>query len=193
MNKQQELKMRLDVLIPMKWMLDFSSNVEREAKDILSNIIELNQEWVAEVVNNGELRLTDVLHDFRGIYSEDEHFLPRIQPATPVQELNDVSNYRQIKVKYLGATDMRGSRVCIYEPKRYNDDTTKRVYLSYDYSVGCTQQQAYNYLISKGFNIVAKASELENYIFLADNWADEFRELKTGLIRKIEKEFPILI
>ena len=103
---------------------------------------------------------------------------------TPVQELNDVSNYRQIKVKYLGATNTRGSRICIYEPKRYNNDTTQRVYLSYNYALGCIQRQTYNYLIDKGFNIVAKASELENYIFLADNWADEFRELKTGLIRE---------
>jgi len=97
--------------------------------------------------------------------------------------LNEINNYRQIKIKFVSPTNSRGSRLCIYEPKRYNDDTTQRVYLSYDYSIGCIQEQAYKYLLDKGFNIVAKASEFKNYIFFADNWADEFRELKTGNIR----------
>jgi len=97
--------------------------------------------------------------------------------------LNEVSNYRQIKIKYISPTNSRGSRLCIYEPKRYNTDKTEKVYLSYDYSIGCIQEQSFQYLTEKGFNIVAKASEFENYIFFADNWADEFRELKTGKIR----------
>ena len=81
--------------------------------------------------------------------------------------LNEVSNYRQIKIKYISPTT----------------DKTEKVYLSYDYAVGCIQQQAFKHLKEKGFNIIAKASEFENYIFFADNWADEFRELKTGKIR----------
>jgi len=76
MNKQQEeLAMRLDLLMPMKWISDNFPNVEH----IFSKMVELNQEWVEEAVNNGNHKLSDVLHDFRGIYSEDEHFLPRIQ------------------------------------------------------------------------------------------------------------------
>lgn len=153
--------------------------------EIMEDVLRLSPEWVAEVVEQkNDYKLSDVLHDFYGIYSEDEHFLPRIQPTAPAQKLESVSNYRQIKIKYISPTNTRGSRVCIYEPKRYNNDKTEKVFLSYDYSIGCIQQQALNYLVSKGFNIVAKASELENYIFLADNWADEFRELKTGLIRE---------
>ena len=46
------------------------------------------------------------------------------------------------------------------------------------------QDEAIQKMIDKGFNIVAKASEFENYIFFADNWAEDFRELKTGLIRQ---------
>tara|TARA_R100000963_G_C4557070_1_gene47500 strand:+ start:190 stop:495 length:306 start_codon:yes stop_codon:yes gene_type:complete len=99
-------------------------------------------------------------------------------------KLNDIKNYRQIKIKYLGPTTHNGSKLCIYEPKRYNKDITKRVYLPYDHSIGCIQEQAYKYLIDKGFNIVSKASEFENYIFLADNWADDFIEIDSGLIRK---------
>ena len=85
MNKQQELTMRLDYVIPMNWMTDFSkenganhNGDSKIKKEILSKLVELNQEWVEEVVSNGELKLSDVLHDFRGIYSEDEHFVPRI-------------------------------------------------------------------------------------------------------------------
>ena len=83
MNKQQEeLAMRLDLLIPMKWISDNYPNVEH----IFSKMVELNQEWVEEVVNNGNHRLTDVLHDFIGIYGnfacppeeKDEYFVPRI-------------------------------------------------------------------------------------------------------------------
>ena len=103
------------------------------------------------------------------------------QNAKPLLE---VKNYRQIKIKYISPTNHRGSRLCIYEPKRYNTDKTEKVYLSYDYSIGCIQKQAYQYLIDKGFNIVAKSSEFENYIFFADNWAEDFRELKTGKIRQ---------
>tara|TARA_R110001606_G_scaffold243315_1_gene391127 strand:- start:1052 stop:1375 length:324 start_codon:yes stop_codon:yes gene_type:complete len=104
--------------------------------------------------------------------------------AKTKKTLNEVSNYRQLKIKYISPTNFRGSRLCIYEPKRYNTDKTEKVYLSYDYSIGCIQEQAFQYLIEKGFKIVAKASEFENYIFFADNWADEFIELKSGLIRK---------
>lgn len=103
---------------------------------------------------------------------------------TTQKTLNEVSNYRQIKIKYISPTNFRGSRLCIYEPKRYNADKTKRVYLSYDYAIGCIQEQAFKYLTDKGFKIVAKASEFENYIFFADNWADEFIEIDSGLIRK---------
>jgi hypothetical protein len=76
MNKQDELRIRLEFLIPLKWMDDFS-NQNGDKIDILSSIVESNPNWVEEVLE-GDYKLSDVLHDFRGIYSEDEHFLPRI-------------------------------------------------------------------------------------------------------------------
>ena len=89
MNKKQELTMRLDMLIPTQWLSNtFTDGLwDRDAhKEILSKVVELNPEWVEEVINNvvdgktikEELKVSDVLHDFAGIYSEDEHFLPRI-------------------------------------------------------------------------------------------------------------------
>ena len=99
MNKQQELTMRLDYVIPMNWMADFSkenganhNGDSKIKKEILSKVVELNQEWVEKVVNNGELKLSDVLHDFRGIYSEDEHFLPRIS-TEKVYTFDEVWDY----------------------------------------------------------------------------------------------------
>ena len=100
-----------------------------------------------------------------------------------MENINDIPNLRQIKVKYISPTDHKGSRVCIYEPKRYNSDKTKRVYLSYNYAIGNIQDQAYQYLIDKGFNVVSRASEFENYILFVDNWADDFIEIDSGLIR----------
>jgi len=72
---------RLDFLIPIQWMSDtFTAGLwnRDEQKMIIGRVAELNPEWVEEVVNNLEHKLTDVLHDFKGIYSEDEHFVPRI-------------------------------------------------------------------------------------------------------------------
>jgi len=80
MKKDEMLVPRLDVLIPMNFFLseDWQLNFGVDSKTAIGRVAELNPEWVIEVVNNGELKLTDVLHDFIGIYSEDEHFVPRI-------------------------------------------------------------------------------------------------------------------
>jgi hypothetical protein len=81
MKKDEMLVARLDFLIPMnfflsqEWQLMFGV----DSKIAIGRVVELNPKWVIEVVNNLEHRLTDVLHDFKGIYAEDEHFLPRIQ------------------------------------------------------------------------------------------------------------------
>ena len=83
MNEQQEeLAMRLDLKTPYKWVMynlipNKSSDVQERWK-IMSKMVELNPKWVEEVVNNGDLKLSDVLHDFKGIFSEDEHFVPRL-------------------------------------------------------------------------------------------------------------------
>lgn len=81
MKKNEMLVPRLDFLIPIQWMSDtFTSGLwdRDEQKMIIGRVAELNPQWVEEVVNNLDHKLTDVLHDFKGIYSEDEHFLPRI-------------------------------------------------------------------------------------------------------------------
>lgn len=88
-----------------------------------------------------------------------------------------IPNYRIFKVKYLGATNTRGGRVKIEETARYNDDKNRSVTLGYDYEISDPQEQAYQYLTKKGFNVVARASENNHYYLLADNWGDNFIEL----------------
>lgn len=71
---------RLDFLMPKNFFLseEWQLNFGVDGNTAIGRVAELNPEWVIEVVNNLNHRLTDVLHDFRGIYSEDEHFVPRI-------------------------------------------------------------------------------------------------------------------
>ena len=92
-----------------------------------------------------------------------------------------LQNLRQIKVKYISPTNFRGSRVCIYEPKRYNNDKTKRIYLSYDYAIGNGTEQAIQYLQSKGINLLGKSNVKGETILFSDSWQkgnDDFITIK---------------
>jgi len=80
MKKDEMLVPRLDFLMPKNFFLseEWQLNFGVDGNTAIGRVAELNPEWVIEVVNNLNHRLSDVLHDFKGIYSEDEHFLPRI-------------------------------------------------------------------------------------------------------------------
>ena len=89
----------------------------------------------------------------------------------------EITNLRMIKVRFVGATDTRGSRILIEEPKRYNDDKTQRKYFGYSYEHDNVQDQAAEILQRNGWNIVARASDCDAYYFLCDNWAEDFKEV----------------
>jgi len=90
----------------------------------------------------------------------------------------EIPNYRQFKVKFIAPTNHRGARVKIYEPKRYNDDKTTSITLSYNYEIGDILQQAVNWLIDNGFTkIISRCSQYENYTLLVDSWGEEFKPL----------------
>lgn len=89
-----------------------------------------------------------------------------------------LTNLRQINVSYIGATNSRGSRVCISELKRYADDTTQKKYFSYSYKYGDIMEQAYQLLKKNGWKIVCRCSSVNGYTFLCDNWSDEYLEIK---------------
>ena len=88
-----------------------------------------------------------------------------------------VQNLRQIKVKFISPTNLRGARVKIYEPKRYKDDSTQSKTFSYSYDYGDIHEQAYKILISNGWNVICSASEVNEYIFLCDNWGEDFKSI----------------
>ena len=104
---------RLDFLIPMnfflsqEWQLMFGV----DSKIAIGRVVELNPKWVIEVVNNLEHRLTDVLHDFKGIYAEDEHFLPRIQAEDILGDFDE--NGDAVDVKVNGYTNIQTYRLCL--------------------------------------------------------------------------------
>ena len=91
---------RLDFLIPIQWMSDtFTSGLwDRDSqKMIIGRVAELNPQWVEEVVNNLDHKLTDVLHDFKGIYSEDEYFLPRISTEYILRDFDENGDAFDVK------------------------------------------------------------------------------------------------
>lgn len=89
----------------------------------------------------------------------------------------EVKNYRMFEVTFLGATNYRGSRIKIKEPKRFADDKNPSVVMGYDYAISDTMEQAFQFLTAKGFKIVGRASTADKYIFFTDNWGEDFIEL----------------
>jgi len=69
-------------------MLEISKQENKPVRDMLKQVVETNQEWVEEVTKYGmnrlsKHRLTDVVHDFIGIYEsannpDDDAVVPRI-------------------------------------------------------------------------------------------------------------------
>ena len=88
-----------------------------------------------------------------------------------------VQNLRQIKVKYISPTNNKAAKVKIYEPKRYKDDSTQSKTFSYSHKYGDIKEQAFEILKSNGWNVICSASEVNGYIFLCDNWGEDFKEI----------------
>jgi hypothetical protein len=91
-----------------------------------------------------------------------------------MKTLNEIPNYRMVKVAYVSATNTLGSRVKIFETKRYNDAKTSTKMFGYDYEIGDIQEQACQILQRNGFNVVSRATELNNYVLMCDNWGENF-------------------
>ena len=113
---------RLDFLIPMNFFLsqEWKLMFGVDSKIAIGRVVELNPKWVIEVVNNLEHRLTDVLHDFKGIYADDKHFLPRIQAEDIIGDFNEngdamefTSAWTQGEVKVNGYTNNETYRLCL--------------------------------------------------------------------------------
>ena len=101
-----------------------------------------------------------------------------MKTSKTVQNAFELTNLRQIRVTYYGATNSRGARVCISEPTRGNNETTQKKYFSYSYKYGDIMEQAFQTLRSNGWNIVCRASDNKGYTFLCDNWSNDYLEIK---------------
>lgn len=88
------------------------------------------------------------------------------------------SNTITFAIKFLGATNNKGSRVKISEAKRYPDQKTNSITLSYDYQEGNVLNQGIDYLEKKGAKIVGFSSTVNEYLIFCDNWGDESLILK---------------
>ena len=60
----------------------------------------------------------------------------------------------------------------------YLSERKQSVYLSYDYEISDEAKQALEFLINKGFNVVARASNANEYLFMVNNWNDDYLTLK---------------
>lgn len=90
-----------------------------------------------------------------------------------MENFNNLNNYRSIFVKFLGPTNHRGDRIVLKDKDR-NESIT----FSFDYSIGNVQQQAFRILKKGNFNIIGKSYIQGYYLFLCDNWGENFVRLK---------------
>ena len=90
------------------------------------------------------------------------------------KQAHDIPNYRVIRAKCLPATNDRGYRVKIWEVPPFNDMREISKTLPFCYTTDSVQQQALDALIRNGFNVVGRSSDKTCYMFIVNNWSDEF-------------------
>ena len=93
--------------------------------------------------------------------------------------LIQIKNMRAIRVKFLGATNNKGSRIKLTEQMYQTTDT---VTLSYDYAIGNGTEQAIQYLQNKGINLLGKSDVKGETILFSDSWQmgdNDFITIKT--------------
>lgn len=93
------------------------------------------------------------------------------------KKLFDVPNYRNINAYYVAPTNTRDSRICIEETRRVSSSKASRKYFSFDYEFGDVQKQAFHILQKAGFKIMARSADNDKYIFLVDNWGDDYIQI----------------
>lgn len=79
-------------------------------------------------------------------------------------------NLRAFEVKYQGATNHRGSRIKITD-LRFN----KSVTISCGYEYNNTFDQAAEFLLAKGIEVISKAEGKECYILLTNDFTNQIK------------------
>ena len=89
-------------------------------------------------------------------------------------EYFEIKNHRTIKVKYLGPTNYRGSRIKIYDTQ--HQKTISKTF-SYDYKIGNVEEQGFKILTENGWNVKGRGADFENFIFFCDNWGEDYKHI----------------
>jgi hypothetical protein len=74
-------------------------------------------------------------------------------------------NYNIIEVKYLGATNTKGSRVKMYSPRFEKSKT-----ISFDYSFNSIDEMAMEYLKKQGFDIIGQGQTKDGYAIITNTF-----------------------
>jgi hypothetical protein len=75
----KKLAGKLYIVMPLAIMQHFAEQKKVNEFEICEMIVKQNPEWVNRLFNNEtSYSLNDLKHDFVGLISNDEHFLPRI-------------------------------------------------------------------------------------------------------------------
>ena len=92
----------------------------------------------------------------------------------------NIPNTRAIFVKFLPMTNCRGERIKFSE--NYRSGETKIV--SFTWKTGTVIEQAFQYLVQSGFDVVGRATTKDNYIFFVNNWGENFIKIKDLITTK---------
>ncbi len=87
--------------------------------------------------------------------------------------------YRMIEATALPRTNTLPCRVKIFERPRFSNDRQKSKVFSFEQEHDNVLDQAEAVLIRSGFNIKARAEHRDAYVFLVDNWGENFIKIKS--------------
>ena len=83
-------------------------------------------------------------------------------------------NTRMIEACHVSPTNHSPSRIKLFEKARGNDDKQTSKVVCYDFEYNNVLDQAQAMLERSGFNIVCVSSWRDSYVFMVNNWADEY-------------------
>lgn len=79
--------------------------------------------------------------------------------------MKHIPNLHVLKIKYLGPTNNRGSKVSIVS-ERFEQRKT----IDYNHKFNSSADVAVDYLVKQGFNIVGKGESKEGYYLITDTF-----------------------
>ena len=87
--------------------------------------------------------------------------------------INEVPHYRAIEFKYMN------SKIRVVDTYTKPNKTNDKIFLKFNSEFMYSQDQAYQFLIDNGFNVVGKAHQKNDVLLLfVNNWGDNFKSIK---------------